>query len=146
MRFLHLPLTLAQNGFFEIAATEENNVGSRLRIFVYSGAGEYLRLPTSGIRDLWEKLYNIGVSSRLCDVLKEDERRDLEGLIKREVNSWLDGTVTVTEVSLLGDEQDDNGIKFRTEGKEFIFSFHFVPPAQKSKSSIGPWQVKETSY
>ena len=147
MAFLHLPLTLSANGFFERAATEENTAGSRLRLFICSGAGEYLRLPTMGIRALWMNLLTIGVSARLCDVLRENERRDLEELIKQDVNAWLgDSEITVTQVTLLGDEQDENGIKFRTEGREFVFTFHYMRSIPNSKSSIGPWQIKESSY
>ncbi len=145
MAVLHLPLTLTPAGVFDRAGTEENIVGSRLRLFIASGAGEYLRLPSPGIRALWIQMYNIGVTARICDVLQETQRRSLEDTILGEVNAWFGETARILEVKLLGDEQNDNGILFETKNRQFIFAFHFARTGHGlQKGSIGPWNIVET--
>ena len=112
--YLHLPLTLQPSGFLERAGTEEDLVGRRLRVFVLSGVGEYLRLPSPGIRSFWIQLISIGVSSRLRDVLDPgDERTKLEEIILEEVNHWLGRLPEIQSVEILGDLENENGIAFR---------------------------------
>jgi hypothetical protein len=143
---LHIPLTLSSSGVFERATTEEDVVGSRLRLFLLSGMGEYLQLPSPGIRALWIQLYTMGISSRFCDLMEEQERSSLEMTILDELNTWLDGIATIVEVKLLGDEKDDNGIRFRTETREFVFSFKFARPgAGLGAGSVGSWNILEVS-
>jgi len=147
MAFLHLPLTLAPTGVFERAKTEENIVGSRLRMFINSGAKEYLKLPSPGIRALWIQLYTMGVSSRFCDVMHEDERRSLENIIRDEVNAWMGEEIVVNDVKLAGDDREDNGIKFQTENKQFVFYFRFLPSNKAGGSlAVGPWSIIEAIH
>jgi hypothetical protein len=147
MAVLHLPLTLTPIGIFERAATEENIVGSRLRLFVLSGAGEYLKLPSPGIRAMWVQFYNMGMSSRFCDIMEEDKRRSLELIIKEEVNGWFKDIAEIQDVKLLGDEQEDNGIKFRTENKEYVYTFKISRSEKGLKAgTIGPWNIIEATH
>jgi len=144
MAVLHIPLSLTPNGIFDRAATEENIVGSRLRLFVLSGAGEYLRLPSPGIRNMWVLFYNMGISARFCDIMEEDKRRSLEQIIKAEVNSWFDDITEIQDVNLIGDEREENGIKFRTENKEYVFKFKLSRSEKGLKAgTIGPWDIVE---
>lgn len=144
MAFLHLPLSLSSTGIFERATTEENIVGSRLRLFILSGAGEYIKLPSPGIRTLWIHFYNMGTSGRFCEILEEDKRRSLEKIIKDEVNNWFSDTIEIKEVEILGNEETDNGIKFQTSDKEFIFTFKLAQSSKGLKSgTIGPWNIIE---
>ncbi len=146
MALLHLPLTLSSVGVFERAGTEENSVGSRLRLFLLSGMGEYLRLPSPGVRAMWIQLYTMGISSRFCDSMEEQERRTLENAIREELNSWLDGTAVITDVRLMGNESEENGIQFSTENRLYRFTFRFALPGRGlGAGSIGPWNIIETS-
>ncbi len=145
MAVVHLPVTLTSAGVLERAGTEENIIGTRLRLFIHSGAGEYLRLPSPGIRALWVQIYNIGISARLCDVMQETQRRSLEDTILKEVNSWLEQTASVLSVKLLGDEEKENGILFETRSRQYIFTFHYARTGHGlQKGAIGPWNIVET--
>jgi hypothetical protein len=147
MAVLHLPLSLTPIGIFERAATEENIVGSRLRLFVLSGAGEYLKLPSPGIRAMWVQFYNMGMSSRFCDIMEEDRRRSLEQIIKEEVNGWFKDIADIHDVKLLGDEREENGIKFRTENKEYIYTFKISRSEKGLKAgTVGPWNIIEATH
>ncbi len=141
MALLHLPLTLTSAGTFERAGTDENIVDSRLRLFLLSGMGEYLRLPSPGVRALWIQLFTMGPSSRFCDAIPEGERESLENTIKEELNLWLDGIATVYEVHLLGNEREENGIRFATESRDTTFHFRFARPGM-----IGCWNIIEESH
>jgi hypothetical protein len=147
MAVLHLPLSLTPIGIFERAATEENIVGSRLRLFVLSGAGEYLKLPSPGIRVMWVQFYNMGMSSRFCDIMEEDKRRSLEQIIKEEVNGWFIDIAEIQDVKLLGDEKEENGIKFRTENKEYVYTFKISRSEKGLKAgTVGPWNIIEATH
>ncbi len=146
MAVLHLPLTLNQAGVFERASTEENVFGSRLKMFILSGAGEFLRLPSPSIRALWVQLCSMGVSSRFRDILHEQDRIALENAIKGEANLWFEKTAEILGVELLGDETNENGILFETKGKEYIFRFHYALPGKGlTKEAVGPWNILESS-
>jgi len=146
MAVLRVPLTLTSAGILERAGTEENIIGSRLRLFIVSGAGEYLRLPSPGIRALWIQLYNMGITARFCDAMREDERIPLENTLLNEINFWLEDIATIYEVKLLGDEQTDNGILFRTKTRQFIFSFHYARTGHGlQRGAVGPWNIIESS-
>ena len=146
MAVLHLPLTLTPTGVFERAGTEENIVGSRLRLFILSGAGEYLRLPSPGIRALWIQLYNMGITARFCDAMREDERKPLEATILNEVNFWMEDIANIVDVKFLGDDHTDNGILFETKTRQFIFSFHYARTGHGlQKGAVGPWNIVESS-
>ena len=147
MALLHLPLTLSSSGVFERASTEENYVGARPRLFLLSGMGQYLRLPSPGVRAMWQQLYTMGISSRFCDSMGEQERMTLENAIKQELNTWLDGTATIAEVKLLGNESEENGIQFATDNREYRFTFRFALPGRGlNAGSVGPWNIIETSH
>ena len=146
MAVLHLPLSLTSTGILERAGTEENIIGSRLRVFILSGAGEYLRLPSPGIRALWIQLYNMGITARFRDAMREDELVPLEATLLNEINFWLEDTTAIYEVKLLGDEQTDNGILFRTKTREFIFSFIYARTGHGlQRGAVGPWNIIEAS-
>jgi len=146
MAVLHLPLTLTSAGILERAGTEENIIGSRLRLFILSGAGEYLRLPSPGIRALWVQLYNMGITARFCDAMREDERVPLEATLLDEINFWLEDIAPIRDVRLLGDEHTDNGIMFRTKTREFIFSFQYARTGHGlQRGAVGPWNIIESS-
>jgi len=147
MAVLHLPLSLTPIGIFQRATTEENIVGSRLRLFLLSGAGEYLKLPSPGIRAMWVQFYNMGMSSRFCDIMEEDKRRSLEQIIKEEVNNWFKDITEIHDVKLVGDEQEENGIKFRTENKEYVYTFKISRSEKGLKAgTVGPWNIIEATH
>ena len=146
MAFLHLPLTLMSTGVFERAATEEDTLGSRLRMFLLAGMGEYLRLPSPGVRAVWTQLYTMGMSSRFCNQMDPQARKKLEKIINEELNTWLEGTANIVEVKLMGDDRDSNGIRFKTETREFVFRFQFARAGRGlSAGSIGSWNILESS-
>jgi hypothetical protein len=147
MALLHLPLTFSSSGTFERAGTEEDSVGTRLRLLLLAGMGEYLRLPSPGIRAMWLQLYTMGISSRFRDSMEERERVGLENAIRDEANVWFNSTATIVAVELRGDEREENGIRFRTASREFTFTFHFALPGRGLGSgSIGPWNIVESSH
>jgi|WetSurMetagenome_2_1015567.scaffolds.fasta_scaffold505336_2 hypothetical protein len=147
MALLHLPLSLSSSGTFDRAGTEENYVGTRLRVFLLAGMGQYLRLPSPGIRAMWLQLYSMGISARFRDSMEERERVSLENSIREELNVWFGETATITSVELCGDEREENGIRFRTTSREFTFTFHFALPGRGlGGGSIGPWNIIETSH
>jgi len=141
MALLHLPLTIAPSGVFERTDREENSLDERLRLFLLSGMGQYLRLPSPGIRTLWVQLYTMGPSSRFRDTFAPEERETLENTIREEVNVWLEETATVLEVSLIGDELEDNGIRFVSERRDTLFRFKYARPG-----TVGCWNITEESH
>lgn len=141
MALFHLPLTISPSGVFERAETEENSLDERLRLFLLSGMGQYLRLPSPGIRALWVQLYTMGPSSRFRDAFAREERETLENTIREEVNLWLEETATVQEVSLVGDEVEDNGIRFVSERRDTFFRFKYARPG-----TVGCWNIIEESH
>jgi hypothetical protein len=154
MAFLHLPLKIdSRTGYFEIARSEENIIGARLKLFVVSGGGEYLRLPSPGIRDLWIQLNAMGVSSRFSSMLV-DVREELEKNILGEVNSWLedlDDSIVVNEVRLIptiaGENAgySENGIKFKANNRQYIFTFHHMLSGHGlNTGTVGQWNIIET--
>ncbi len=147
MALLKLPLSISTGGFFEQSSIDEDYLGARLKVFILSGAGRYLVLPSPGIKILWMQLSTIGPTSKFCnkDVFPESERRKLEEAIKREANSWLKiGNNVIKEVKILGNDTTANGIKFMTEGFEFIFTFEFAMVGKGLLSdSIGNWNIME---
>jgi hypothetical protein len=147
MALLHLPLTLTPSGVFERSTTEEDTTGSRLRMFLLAGMGEYLRLPSPGVRAVWTQLYTMGRSSRFCNQLDPQARKKLEKIIAEELNTWLEGTAMITDVKLLGDDKEENGLLFRTSDHEFVFRFQFAQAGRGLKAgSIGSWNITETSH
>lgn len=146
MALLHLPLTLMSTGVFERAATEEDTLGSRLRMFLLAGMGEYLRLPSPGVRAVWTQLYTMGMSSRFCNQMEPQSRKKLEKIINEELNAWLEATANIVEVKLIGDDREDNGIRFKTESREFVFRFQFARAGRGlNAGSIGSWNIVESS-
>lgn len=146
MALLHLPLTLSSGGAFERATSVDDTIGSRLRLFLVSGMGEYLRLPSPGMRALWTRLYTMGTSSRFCNLLEPQDRKQLERTIKEELNIWLEGAATIGEVKILGDEREENGIRFKTATQVFEFRFLFARAGRGlGSSAIGSWNIMETS-
>ena len=147
MALLKLPLRFSTGGFFEYSQIDEDYLGARLRVFILSGAGKYLILPSPGIRVMWQQLFTIGPSTKLCskNVFPESERRFLEDAIKKEANIWLElGKDIIKQVTITGDDKTNNGIIFRTEGYEFVFTFEFAKPGKGlHKDAIGNWNVME---
>ncbi len=141
MALLHLPFTVSPSGVFERADNEENTLDERLRLFLLSGMGKYLRLPSPGIRALWVQLYTMGPSARFRDVFPQEERETLQETIREEVNVWLEETAVVQEVMLLGDELEDNGIRFVSERRNTLFRFKYARPG-----TIGCWNITEESH
>jgi hypothetical protein len=140
MALLHIPLTIAPSGVFERAENEETSLDERLRLFLLSGMGEYLRLPSPGIRALWVQLYTMGPSARFRDVFPQEERETLENTIREEASAWLEETATVVEVKLLGDELEENGIRFVSERRDTLFRFKYAKPG-----TVGCWNISEES-
>ena len=141
MALFHLPLTITPSGVFERAESEENSLDERLRLFLLSGMGQYLRLPSPGVRALWVQLYTMGPSSRFRDTFAQEDRESLENTIREEVNLWLDDTATVLEVSLVGDEVEDNGIRFVSERRDTLFRFKYARPG-----TVGCWNITGESH
>jgi hypothetical protein len=140
MALLHLPLTITPSGVFERAESEESSLDERLRLFLLSGMGQYLRLPSPGIRALWVQLYTMGPSARFRDVFPQEERETLESTIREETNAWLEETATVVEVRLLGDELEENAIRFVSERRSTLFRFRYAKPG-----TVGCWNISEES-
>ena len=139
-------MTLASTGSFERAGSEEDTVGSRLRLFLLSGMGEYLRLPSPGVRAVWTQLYTMGMSSRFGSQMEPQERKKLERIIREELNAWLEGSAVITDVKLLGDEKEENGLRFRTATREFEFRFQFARAGRGlHAAAIGSWNISESS-
>jgi hypothetical protein len=141
MALLQLPLTISPSGVFERADSEESSLDERLRLFLLSGMGQYLRLPSPGVRSLWIQLYTMGPSSRFRDTFGQEEREALENAIREEVNSWLEESATVMEVSLLGDEVEENGIRFVSERRDTVFRFTYARPG-----TVGCWNIIGESH
>ncbi len=141
MAVLQVPLSLSPTGTFERSDAEENVVDVRLRLFLLSGMGEYLRLPSPGVRTLWIHLYTMGPSSRFADSIAQDERETLEVTIREELEVWLEGLTSVTDVRLVGDEQEENGIRFVTSTRETLFRFRYARPGM-----IGCWNILEEAH
>jgi hypothetical protein len=141
MALLRLPLTISASGVFERADSEEDSLVARLRLFLLSGMGQYLRLPSPGIRALWVQLYTMGPSARFRDVFMQEERETLENTIRDEINIWLEEIATVHEVSLTGDEVVDNGIRFVSDRGEALFRFKYARPG-----TVGCWNITEDSH
>jgi hypothetical protein len=141
MALLHLPLTITPSGVFERAESGENNLDDRLRLFLLSGMGQYLRLPSPGIRALWIQLYTMGPSGRFRDVFSPEDRETLENTIREEANVWLEETASVLEVKLLGDELEDNGIRFVSDRRDTLFRFKYARPG-----TVGCWNITEESH
>jgi hypothetical protein len=140
MALLHLPLTITPSGVFERVESEEASLDERLRLFLLSGMGQYLRLPSPGIRALWVQLYTMGPSARFRDVFPPEERETLENTIREEANAWLEETATVVEVTLLGDELEENGIRFVSERRDTLFRFRYARPG-----TVGCWNISGES-
>jgi hypothetical protein len=140
MALLHLPLTISPSGVFERTGSEETSLDERLRLFLLSGMGQYLRLPSPGIRALWVQIYTMGPSARFRDVFPQEERETLENTIREEVNVWLEETATVLEVTLLGDELEENGVRFVSERRDTLFRFRYA-----RHGTVGCWNISGES-
>jgi hypothetical protein len=151
MSVLKLPLRINSSGALERSPTYDDYIQTRLRIFILSGTGKYLLLPSPGISALWLKLTTIGPTSKFCykDVLPENERRNIEDIIRKEANLWLemgldDYSDMIEEVKILGDETNANGIVFRTKEFEFAYFFEFAMPGKGlNRTAVGNWNIKE---
>ncbi len=147
MAVLKLPFSISGSGFFDRSKYNDEFLLTRLRIFVLSGSGRFLVLPSPGISMLWQQLITIGPTSRLRskNIFPENERQILERSIRNEANFWLkDSGNNISRVEIVGDDNNQNGIKFTTEGFEFIFSFVFAMPGETlHKNSIGNWNIME---
>lgn len=147
MAVLRLPFSISGSGFFDRSKNNDEFLLTRLRIFVLSGSGKYLVLPSPGISLLWQQLITIGPSSKLRskNILPENDRQKLEFSIKNEANIWLrDSDNVINKVEIIGEEGTPNGIKFLTKEFEFIFSFVFALPGETLyRNSIGNWNIME---
>jgi len=86
----------------------------------------------------------MGTSGHFCKLLEEDKRRTLERIIRDEVNNWFAETVEIMEVTILGDEEEENGVKFLTINKEYIYTFKLAQSGRGLKTgTIGPWNILE---
>jgi hypothetical protein len=141
MAVLQVPLALSPSGTFERAGAEENVVDTRLRIFLLSGMGEYLRLPSPGVRTLWVHLYTMGPSARFSDSLSPEDRETLEVTIREELEAWFEGLTSVTDVRLVGDAREENGIRFVTTTRDTLFRFRYARPGM-----IGCWNIIEEAH
>jgi hypothetical protein len=141
MALLQIPISLSTTGAFERAGTDENVVDVRLRLFLLSGMGQYLRLPSPAVRALWGHLYTMGPSARFSDCLAREERGSLEVAIREELEAWLEGVTGVSDVTLVGDEHEENGIRFVTTARETLFRFRYARPGM-----IGCWDIIEESH
>lgn len=151
MAYLKLPITINRDGVFELSASKNDFIMSRLKIFVLSGSGHYLYLPSKGIAALWLKLSVLGKNTRFTnkDVFPEDERKKLEQVIKDEVNNWFTMENNffdeIISVKIVGDKDTKNGIIFKFEENEFIFEFTFENyNSSKTLSKIGNWVIRES--
>jgi hypothetical protein len=147
MAVLRLPFSISGNGFFDRSKNNDEFLLTRLRIFVLSGSGKYLVLPSPGISLLWQQLITIGPTSKLRskNILPENDRQKLEYSIRNEANIWLkESDNVINKVEIIGDDNTQNGIKFLTKEFEFIFSFIFAMPGEMMhKNSIGNWNIME---
>ncbi len=151
MAYLKLPLTINRDGVFDLSTSKNDFIMSRLKIFVLSGSGHYLYLPSSGIAALWLKLSVLGKNALFTnkDVFPEDERKKLELVIKDEANKWfsVDNNFfdEILSVKITGDKDIKNGIIFRFEDNEFIFEFTFENyNSSKTRNKIGNWVIRES--
>jgi len=151
MAYLKLPLTINRDGVFDLSTSKNDFIMSRLKIFVLSGSGHYLYLPSSGIAALWLKLSVLGKNALFTnkDVFPEDERKKLELVIKDEANKWfsVDNNFfdEILSVKITGDKDNKNGIIFRFEDNEFIFEFTFENyNSGKTRNKIGNWVIRES--
>jgi hypothetical protein len=47
----------------------------------------------------------------------------------------------------LGDDREENGIKFRTENKEFVYTFKISRSEKGLKAgTVGPWNIIEATH
>lgn len=147
MAVLKLPFSISNSGFFDRSKFNDEFLLTRLRIFVLSGSGRFLVLPSPGVSLLWQQLITIGPTSKLRskNIFPESDRQRLESSIRNEANYWLkDSGNFISKVEIIGDDSNPNGIKFTTEGFEFIFSFVFALPGETlHKNSIGNWNIME---
>lgn len=147
MAVLKLPFSISGSGFFDRAKYNDEFLLTRLRIFVLSGSGKFLVLPSPGISLLWQQLITIGPTSKLRSksIFPESDRQKLEFSIRNEANYWLkESDNVINKVEIIGDDSTPNGIKFTTGEFEFIFSFIFAMPGETlHKNSIGNWNIME---
>ena len=145
MALLKLPLSLLPSGVFERPAPDENGVGPRLKIFLLSGMTDTPVLASTGIRAFCRYLYSMGASSRFKYFMDMENIVALEDAILKEANNWLEGNSTIEEVELLGDEERDNALVFKTRSHEFAFTLKYVTPGH-GHASVGPWEIVEGSH
>ena len=145
MALLKLPLSLVTNGLLERPAPEDNTLGPRLRIFLFTGMTDTPLLTPSGIRALWRYLYSMGASSRFKYFMDMETIVALEDAILKEANEWLEGIATVEEVEIIGDEENDNALIFKTQNHEFSFTMKYIVPGH-GRASVGPWEIIEGSH
>jgi hypothetical protein len=146
MALLKIPLSINSEGFF-VRNNSENYLAARIKIFVLSGASKFMILPSPGISTLWQQLVTIGTTSKFCgkDVFPENERYKLEMIIKNEINDWIqEFEEEILHVSIVGDDQEPNGIAFRTIESEYKYSIEFVKiKDRKNDNFIGNWRIRE---
>ncbi len=143
MTLLKLPLELTPSGFFKLSDNEDEALRERLRIFVLAGAGGYMKLPSPGISRFWETIRAMGISSRICSVIKDEERVKLEDIIREEVNAWLADIVDIKRVKLLGDQSTANGIAFTSATQTMVLSFAYASGKERGLNTIGTWNIRE---
>lgn len=144
MSLLKLPLEFTPSGFLKLNENNDDAVRDRLRIFVLAGGGGYMNLPSPGISRLWENIRVMGISSRLRSIVKDDDRRRLEEIIRQEANTWLEGIVTIEKVMLLGDQHTSNGISLNTPTLTLTFSIEYASSQNRKKNTIGCWNIRES--
>jgi len=145
MAVLKLPISLLPNGVFERPTPEDNIVGPRLKVFLLSGMTATPLFSPSGIRAFWRLLYSMGASSRFKYFMDTEAVVGLEDAILKEANEWLEEIAVVEEVELLGDEEHDNALIFKTRNYEFVFTLKYVTPGH-GHASVGPWEIVEGSH
>ncbi len=143
MATLRLPLSITSSGILELSGATDPIVRDRIRIFLLSGAGEYARVPSRGIRDFWAHLFTTGSSGGLRSAMEEKTRRAMEKTVLNDINEWLQGIDTVEDVAVLGDEHYPNGIRFTTESESIMFTFLLSITTALPGTEIGPFTVIE---
>lgn len=143
MATLRLPLSLNASGVFELSAPTDPIVRDRIRLFLLSGAGEYARLPSRGVREFWAHLFTAGSGGDLRRAMEEKAVRNIEKLILNEINGWLQGIGTVEDVTVLGDEHSPNGIRFSTDNEVVEFTFLLSRATKLTGIIVGPFTMIE---
>lgn len=145
MKTFSIPLKISNSGFFELDKFQNEFLINRLKIFLFSGDLRCLNLPSKGIYTFWQNINVLGPSSKFCDrdVFNDQTRALIESQIRNEFNNWMEDDIVET-VTIIGDENNKNGIVFRTKELEVAFNFEFAMIGRGlMKNSIGNFNIIE---